>query len=353
MGVATDYIRDEYELYSRLYKLEEYYGVYEKVPEQFFRHVSGKEYFVIVAPFTLDNKYYAIPYVTCHIAFSGTPDDNAVSYRFEDLLMSCTSELLLNGNYLCDLSGSSDKDEEFSVKVDDQCAYRLPSGAVDPRTDSTFIETVRRVVNKNLQQDMAGDVIPLAMFTNKFVCETGKVHYHRGIGFACKLRMSGDAFTAINSKRGRRLSGILINNTKDDLQFYPHNWEYLLMMMAFARTATTPIDDYEGEINSSRSLSAKYFLHAHLFKHVLRLIKSTKKQLDQVIKTELDNVLTRKKSVCFLNVSAGDDHSSIRLAEDLYPNGIVIANDVSWDSLARLKTKNKHLAQNIFYTNHR
>lgn len=350
MGVATDYIRDEYELYSRIYNLEKYYGVYEKVPEEFFRHVSGKEYFVVVAPFTLDNKYYAIPNATCRMAFYGTTDKDDAPVRFEDLLMSCASELLANGNYLGDLSESSDDD--FSVEVDDQCAYRLPADAVDPKIDSTLIETVRRVVNKNMQQDMAGDIIPLAMFTNKFICETGKVHYHRGIGFSCRLRMSGDAFTSINSKRGRRLSGILINNTQDNLQYYPHNWDYLLMMTAFARTATTPIDDYEGEINSSRSLRARYFLHTHLFKHILKLIKSTKKELDQIIKSELDLIIKRKKKVCFLNISAGDDRSSIKMAEDIYPNGIVVANDVSWDSLARLKTTNKHLVENIYYTNH-
>ena len=71
MGISKDYIKEEYNIYKKLYNLEEYFCVFQNVPIQLFEHLCASYYFVIAAPFALDKKHYVIPYITCRLAFHG------------------------------------------------------------------------------------------------------------------------------------------------------------------------------------------------------------------------------------------------------------------------------------------
>ena len=211
----------------------------------------------------------------------------------------------------------------------DSIGPRLVGGAIRDEHAESIEEAIARIVKRNTGLGLY-EVEPVACLRNTFRNSSESVT-HVGIAFIARAEHE------------------LVKPVYDYHKFAtkkPSNMAFsngevfnLAMDRIRAKHLSPPMDEIRaGERNHVVSM-----VHQYLFKPFVSQPSSKK------LKSKLRKLIGEPKS--YLDASAGDDEFVIEIAKDVDPT-LIVANDVSWQQMARLRRIKDRMKLNVIFTNH-
>lgn len=214
-----------------------------------------------------------------------------------------------------------------------QSAYSTPGPhllgtTVETLTSFCLEEAASELVSEHIDVEVL-ELQPLAIVTNHFRCKNGQIKTHEGIAFAAFI---GDAPSDVKN-------GVFLESAPGNLIFQNGGIFKEAKKYICDRPFETPTEE---AISGSRNIFVSNF-HHYVVKNLLHSTSSGK------IRRRIKSHISRCNS--YLDASCGDDSFILEISSEYDPT-LIVANDISWSAMDRLRKKSITHNYNVIFTNH-